>query len=81
MNIVQHKNKIDYWKKGRERNGSFVALSNFAIKLLKHVSAPPQFAKEVDFVQVTQERAKSFQGKNIIYVPVFALESKWICER
>ena len=63
MNIVQHKNKDGYWKKGRERNGSFVALSNFAIKLLKHVSAPPQFAKEVDFVQVTQEKAKSIRVK------------------
>ena len=58
-NIMQHKNKIGYWKKGRERRRDFVALSNFAIKLLKHVSAPPQLAKEAGFVvQVTQERVK-----------------------
>ena len=70
---MQHKNKIGYWKKGRGRSGEFVALSNFAIKLLKLVSAPPQLAKEAGFVvEVTQERvkrggerARSFQGKNI----------------
>ena len=56
---MQHKNKIGYWKKGRGRSGEFVALSNFAIKLLKLVSAPPQLAKEADFVvEVTQERVK-----------------------
>ena len=56
---MQYKNKIGFWKKGRERRGDFVALSNFAIKLLKHVSAPPQLPKEAGFiVEVKQERIR-----------------------
>ena len=34
------------------------------------MSAPPQFAKEVDFVQVTQEKAKSIRVK-ISYTPQY----------
>lgn len=54
--IRQHDHEIGYWTGGKRGVGRFEALTNFGLKLLKHVVAPSQLPSETCFVVwVTQK--------------------------
>ena len=56
--IRQHDHEIGYWTGGKRGVGRFEALTNFGLKLLKHVHvvAPPELPNETCFVvRVTQK--------------------------
>ena len=54
--IRQHDHEIGYWTGGKRGVGRFEALTNFGLKLLKHVVAPPELPNETCFVvRVTQK--------------------------
>ena len=53
--IVRHQHRVGYWAKGKEKH-QFVPLTNFGLKLLKHVEAPSSLREESGFVvEVTQK--------------------------
>ncbi len=54
--IRQHDHEIGYWTGRKRRAGRFEALTNFGLKLLKHVVAPQELPSETCFlVRVTQK--------------------------
>ena len=54
--IIRHQHRIGYWAKGKAEKRQFVSLTNFGVKLLKHVEAPASLREESGFVvEVTQK--------------------------
>lgn len=60
MKIVQEDHTFGYWKGKTGKGKSFVKLSNFGIKLKKHVRAPKEMPQYSGFVvEVTQKQRTS----------------------
>ena len=59
MKIVQENNAIGYWKgkTGSQRN--FIALSNFSLKLTKHIRAPAALPQYSGFLVKVSQRQRS----------------------
>ena len=54
--IIRHQHRIGYWAMGKAEKRQFVSLTNFGVKLLKHVETPASLREESGFVvEVTQK--------------------------
>lgn len=72
--IRQHDHEIGYWTGGKRDVGRFEALTNFGVKLLKHVVAPQELPSETCFVvRVTQMgTSQSLEKGLVIYILIIA---------
>lgn len=75
--IRQHDHEIGYWTGGKRDVGWFEALTNFGVKLLKHVITPQKLPSEACFfVRVTQKMgaSQSLEEGLVIYIFIVAVQ-------
>ena len=60
--IKQHRHEIGYWTGGKSGVGRFEGLTNFGLKLLKHVVAPQELPMETCFVVAVTQSMDSGQS-------------------
>ena len=81
MNIVQHKNKDRLLEERQGAKWKFRCSFQLYNKTPEACVSSTAVCERGGFCSSDTGESKVYQGKNIIYVPIFALESKWICER
>ena len=62
-NVVTYQHRVGYWSKGKHADKrQFVPLTNFGLKLLRHVEAPSSLQEESGFVVEVTQKQKGTAG-------------------
>ena len=62
ITLVQENHTISFWKGKSGRERSFCTLTNFGLRLLKHVRAPMKLPQYSGFVVEVSQRQRSRAG-------------------
>lgn len=58
VRVVQENHTIGFWKSGKNKN-TFTRLSNFGLRLLRHVRAPVELPHYSGFIVEVSQRQRS----------------------
>lgn len=65
--LVEENHTIGFWKGKTGRERSFCALTNFGLRLLKHIRAPAELPQYSGFVVEVSQRQRSRAGHSVVH--------------